>query len=355
MIRLKNILLEQNLPKKSIEWHRRVVTRLLNNEPVAPLLGTLENIKKYYPQADPEWKPTVTYDQVYDWLDNNSDLDTTLINKAFNWITGESGIELYNKVEVIKIGGSLGYMHLKVRIILKKFNISKVSSDKFKAGSEIRILIDDVTPGGMLTGLYWHNYIYPEIDIDRILLPIDKKTGKAVDWFEQGKNKFSSLLSGTNSKDLYDKNYMMARYIPKITLNMPAKSAKGYLPGKTIALLIGVGVIMTVSGGLLGAMATGALASVLSELRVKIEDNEFGIKIGGLGYFDMFGGTDKLKEKLSEFENKIKEKTEHKVPIGNIYDTLPDAAKQRMMQASIVSTAAEHGLKNAKQFIDSIK
>ena len=258
MIRLKNILLEQNLPKKSIEWHRRVVTRLLNNEPVAPLLGTLENIKKYYPQADPEWKPTVTYDQVYDWLDNNSDLDTTLINNAFNWITGESGIELYNKVEVIKIGGRFGYMHLKVRIILKKFNISKVSSDKFKADSEFRILIDDVTPNGVLKGLYWHNSIYPEIDIERILLPIDKKTGKAVDLIGQGYNKIKSLFQGTNSKDLYDKNYMMARYVPDITLNMPAKSAKGYLPGKTIALLISLGVITFVSGGLLGLAAGGA-------------------------------------------------------------------------------------------------
>lgn len=355
MIRLKNILLEQNLPKKSIEWHRRVVTRLLNNEPVAPLLGTLENIKKYYPQADPEWKPTVTYDQVYDWLDNNSDLDTTLINEAFDWITGESGLELYNKVEVIKIGGSFGYMHLKVVIILQKFNISKVSSDKFKADSEIRILIDDVTPGGMLEGLYWHNSIYPEIEIDRILLPIDKKTGKAVDLIGQGKNKIISLFQGTNSKDLYDKNYMMARYIPKITLNMPAKSAEGYLPKPTIALLIAIGAIATISGGVLGLAATGTLVSVLSQLEVKIEDNEFGIKIGSLGYFDIFGGTEKLQEKLEEFENKIKEKTEHKVPIGNIYDTLPDAAKQRMMQASIVATAAEHGLKNAKQFIDSIK
>ena len=348
-------MIEQNLPKKSLEWHRRVVTRLLNNEPVAPLLGTLENIKKYYPQADPEWKPTVTYDQVYDWLDNNSDLDTTLINKAFNWITGESGLELYNKVEVIKIGGSFGYMHLKVIIILKKFNISKVSSDKFKADSEIEILIDDVTPNGILKGLYWHNSIYPEIEIDRILLPIDKKTGKAVDLIGQGYNKMMSLFSRTNSKDLYDKNYMMARYIPKITLNMPAKSAKGYLPKPTIALLIAIGAIATISGGLLALAATGTLVSVLSQLEVKIEDNEFGIKIGSLGYFDMFGGTEKLKEKLSEFENQIKKKTQHKVPIGNIYDTLPDNAKQRMMQASIVSTAAEHGLKNAKQFIDSIK
>jgi hypothetical protein len=352
MFRLKNILLEQDLPKKSIEWHQRVVTRLLNNESVAPIMGTLENIKKYYPQADPEWKPNLEYTQIYDWLNNNPDLDTKLMNNAFEWILQTTdGIGLVNKTEVIKVpdlpgGINSGYIHLHFNITLNEFSIERIKADQFKASCTVNMRADDVTPGGTFKGLYFDEDIEAEIEIERALLPIDK-TGNVVEPIRKGINWLKSKFTGKDTKDLYSKTHMMAVYYTSINLNMHAEQFKGTLPKPTVLALAAVIGVTTALGGLLGGLAVGAMATALRNIQLRITDNkiELGIVPRLFNWIDPANLTDILKQKLKKVESDIKHKTMHKVPIGNIYDTLPDSEIQRLRKVSIIATAAKHGYK----------
>lgn len=353
MIRLKNILLEQSTSTSySIGWHKRVVTRLLNNDPVAPTMGTIENIKKYYPQADPEWKPNLEYQQIYNWLNNNSELDTKLMNNAFDWLLDTTnGIGLVNKTEVIKVpdgpaGIDLGYIYLDFNITLNKFSIQRIKSDRFKASCTVNVRVDDVTPRGAFEGLYFDEDIDANIDIERTLHPIDKQTGKVVGFIKKGANWVKSKLTGKDPKDSYSKTHMMAVYYSNINLNMRAEQFKGTLPTKTV---IGIGAVIagsTIAAGLLGGLAAGAMATALSNIQLRITDNkiELGIVPKTLGWIDPAGLTNILKSKLLEVERKIKNKSMHKVPIGNIYDTLPDDEKQRLRKVSIYATAAIYGV-----------
>lgn len=355
MIRLKNILIEQNLPdppKKSTTWHKNVVTRLLNNKAADPLLGTLEGIMQYYPQADPNWKADVEYQQVYDWLDTNSDIDTKLMNDAFQWLLDlTDGITLLSKTEVIKVpdgplGIDLGYIYLKFNITLNDFNIQRLKTDSYKSSCTVNVRVDDVTPGGAFTGLYFDEDIDTNIEIQRAIFPIDKKTGKVVELLDQGINWLKSKFTGKKLKDSYSKTHMMAVYYTDINLNMRAEQFKGTLPKKTVMAIGGLVIASTVAGGLLGGLASFGLVQALRNIQLRITDNkiELGIVPRNFGWIDSPNLTDTLNKKLNKIENDIKRKTMHKVPIGNIYDTLPDSEKQRLRKASIIATAAKYGL-----------
>ena len=194
----------------------------------------------------------------------------------------------------------------------------------------------------MFKGLYFDEDIYTNIEIQRALLPIDKQTGKVVELLDQGINWLKSKFTGKKLKDSYSKTHMMAVYYTDINLNMRAEQFKGTLPKKTVMAIGGLVFASTVAGGLLGGLASFGLVQALRNIQLNITDNkiELGIVPSIFGWIDSPNLTDTLNKKLNKIENDIKRKTMHKVPIGNIYDTLPDSEKQRLRKASIIATAA---------------